>query len=61
MDPYFSLRAETQFSDESNPLGSITLNPIKVKEAAGFARVIGEGEVTAVWSAGKRALAQWRT
>src|SRR5262245_40108390 len=28
---------------------------------AGFARVIGEGEVTAVWSAGKRALAQWRT
>jgi len=41
-DPYFGLRAESQFSDESNPLGSITLNPIKLKEAAGVARVLSK-------------------
>jgi len=43
-DPYFSFRAESQFSDESNPLGSITLNPIKLKEAAGLARVLAKTE-----------------
>ena len=43
-DPYFSFRAESQFSDESNPLGSITLNPIKLKEAAGLARVLAKSE-----------------
>src|SRR5262245_16955969 len=43
-DPYFSLRAETQFSDESSPLGSITLNPIKLKEAAGLARVLAKAQ-----------------
>jgi hypothetical protein len=43
-DPYFSLRGESQFSDESNPLGSITLNPIKLKEAAGLARVLAKSE-----------------
>jgi hypothetical protein len=44
LDPYFSLRAESQFSDESNPIGSITLNPVKLKEAAGVARVLRKTE-----------------
>ena len=44
VDPYFGLRAESQFSDESSPLGSITLNPIKLKEAAGLARVLQKTE-----------------
>jgi hypothetical protein len=39
-DPYFSVRAESQFSDQSSPLGAISLNPIKLKESAGVARVI---------------------
>lgn len=40
LDPYLAVRAESQFSDQSNPLGSITLNPIKLKETAGIARVL---------------------
>jgi hypothetical protein len=39
LDPYVSFRGESQFSDQSNPVGSIPLNPIRLKESAGFARV----------------------
>lgn len=39
LDPYVSFRGESQFSDQSNPVGSIPMNPIKLKETAGFARV----------------------
>lgn len=38
-DPYASLRLDTQFRDESSPLGRIGFNPIKLKETAGAAKV----------------------
>lgn len=40
VDPYLSLRAETQFEDQSNPLGVLRFNPVKLKESAGLARVL---------------------
>lgn len=40
VDPYFALRAESQFQDESSPLGVVRVNPIKLKETAGVARVL---------------------
>lgn len=40
VDPYLSLRAETQFEDQSNPLGVLRFNPVKLKESAGIARVL---------------------
>jgi len=39
-DPYLALNGESQFLDESDPRGTITLNPIKVKESAGLARLL---------------------
>jgi hypothetical protein len=39
-DPYFSLRLDSQFLDQGNPLGELSFNPIKLKEAAGIARVL---------------------
>jgi len=44
VDPYFAIRAETQFSDQSNPLGAIPWNPVKLKESLGAARVLFKGE-----------------
>jgi hypothetical protein len=44
VDPYLALRAESQFSDRSNPLGAISFNPIKLKESAGVARVLVKTE-----------------
>lgn len=43
-DPYFGLRAESQFKDQSDPARSLTLNPIRLKESAGLARVIEKTE-----------------
>jgi len=43
-DPYVSLRLDTQFRDESNPLGRIWLNPIRLKETAGIAKVFHKSE-----------------
>ncbi len=40
VDPYFALRAETQFQDRSSPLGVLNFNPVRLKETAGIARVI---------------------
>lgn len=44
VDPYLSLRAETQFEDQSNPLGVVRFNPVKLKESAGIARVLRKTE-----------------
>lgn len=44
VDPYLSMRLDSQFSDESNPTGKIRFNPIKLKEAAGVARVLQKTE-----------------
>lgn len=43
-DPYAAVRVESQFQDQSNPIGTIPLNPIKVKESAGLARVLEKTE-----------------
>lgn len=44
VDPFLAVRAETQFSDRSNPLGAIPFNPVKLKESAGVARVVVKTE-----------------
>ncbi len=43
-DPYASFRLDTQFADESSPYGTINLNPIKLKESAGLAKVFRKSE-----------------
>jgi hypothetical protein len=45
-DPYASFRAESQFLDQSSPLGSIPFNPIRLKETAGIAKVFKKSETT---------------
>jgi len=39
-DPYFALRLDSQFQDQSDPVGDILFNPVKLKESAGIARVL---------------------
>ncbi|MFN0152431.1 MAG: DUF3078 domain-containing protein [bacterium] len=39
-DPYVAFRLDSQFADESNPIGRIGFNPIRLKETAGIARVL---------------------
>ena len=47
IDPYFSLRLDTQFRDQSyGSLGSLTLNPIKLKEAAGVSKTLRKTETS---------------
>lgn len=40
VDPYFGVRAESQFQDQSDPAGALTFNPIRLKQSAGIARVL---------------------
>jgi len=40
VDPYVALRAESQFADQSDPIGTLAFNPVKLKESAGVARVL---------------------
>ncbi|MFN8178140.1 MAG: DUF3078 domain-containing protein [bacterium] len=44
VDPYLSFRLDSQFLDESDPIGRIALNPIKLTETAGAARVLHCGD-----------------
>ncbi len=44
VDPYFGLRVESQFQDRGDPFGAHVLNPIRIKESAGIARVIEKRE-----------------
>lgn len=39
-DPYAALRMDSQFEDQSSPLGVVRFNPVKLKETAGLARVL---------------------
>jgi hypothetical protein len=39
VDPFISFRLDSQFRDQSNPIGEIALNPVKLTETAGLARV----------------------
>ena len=47
-DPFFSFSAESQFRDQSSPLGAIWLNPAKLKETAGVARILEKTEASEV-------------
>ncbi len=49
-DPFFSFNAESQFRDQSSPVGTIWLNPIKIKETAGIAHVIEKTEESEILS-----------
>jgi hypothetical protein len=44
VDPYVALGLSSQFSDQSDPNGSIHFNPLKLKGSAGVARVIEKTE-----------------
>ena len=44
VDPFFAFRGETEFVDESSPIGKIRFNPITLKETAGVARVLEKTE-----------------
>ncbi len=39
-DPYFALRIDTQFLDQSEPNGNLELNPVRMKLSAGLAKVL---------------------
>jgi len=39
-DPYFAFRFETQFLDQSQPNGNLTLNPLRMKLSAGLAKML---------------------
>jgi hypothetical protein len=44
VDPYFALRLDTQFLDQSSPVGDLYFTPIRLKETAGVARVLMKTE-----------------
>jgi hypothetical protein len=44
VDPYLSFRLDSQFLDESDAVGKILFNPVKLTETAGVARVLDQGE-----------------
>ncbi len=44
VNPYVSLRLDSQFKDQSSPIGTINVNPIKLSETAGLARVLQKTE-----------------
>ncbi len=58
VDPYVGLRLDSQFRDESyQPLAVLALNPVKLKESAGIARVLSktaESEATSRFGFGLR-------
>ncbi len=43
-DPYAALRLDSQFEDQSSPLGVVRFNPVKLKETGGIARVLFKSE-----------------
>ncbi len=44
LDPYLALRLDSQFLDQSDPLGDLMFNPVKVAETAGVAHAFLEEE-----------------
>ena len=44
VDPYFGVRVESQFQDQSDPVRTLELNPVRLKESAGIARVLVKTE-----------------
>lgn len=43
-DPFVSFRLDSQFSDQSDPRGTLSFNPVKLTETAGIARVLEKTE-----------------
>ncbi len=50
VDPFVAFRGETQFRDESSPIGAIPFNPVTLKETAGIARVFEKTDSSEVLS-----------
>jgi hypothetical protein len=51
LDPYFALRGESQFQDQSDPLGrDVLFNPIRIRESAGVAHQWINQEETSIIS-----------
>ncbi len=50
VDPYVSGQVETQFVDESNPIGDLELNPMKLTESGGIAKVFEQTETSELTS-----------
>ena len=50
VDPYLAGQLESQFLDESNPVGKLTLNPLKLTESGGVARVFHSDETSELQS-----------
>lgn len=48
VDPFVSLRLDSQFLDQTSPLGTLHLNPIKLTETAGVARVLVDADTTLI-------------
>ena len=46
VDPFVAFRGETQFVDESSPIGKIPFNPIVLKEMVGVARLLEKTETS---------------
>jgi len=44
VDPYVAFRLDSQFLDQSDPIGALHFNPVKLTETAGVARVFHETE-----------------
>lgn len=44
VDPYLAFRLDSQFLDQSDPIGTLMFNPVKLAETAGIARVFHETE-----------------
>jgi hypothetical protein len=44
VEPYLSFRLDSQFLDESDPVGSLLFNPVKLTETGGIARVFHKSE-----------------
>jgi hypothetical protein len=44
VDPFLGLRFESQFSDQSDPRGDLSLNPVRLSQTAGLARVLIKDE-----------------
>ena len=44
VEPYLAFRLDSQFIDESNPIGGLLFNPVKLTETGGVARVFQKDE-----------------
>ncbi|MBZ0270187.1 DUF3078 domain-containing protein [bacterium] len=44
VDPYLAVRLDSQFSDDSSPIGQLRFNPVKLTETAGIAHAFRQTE-----------------